>query len=802
MPFLTHALSTRLLLVAASALTLSACGSKEDRIESGLKKGAEFVRQSDWDKATVEMRNVLQIDPKNAQAYLIAARVSEGQREPRRAYSQYVKALELKPDLLDAKTGLARLYLLSGELANAETSVKDVLAADPKNAVGRTLQAALLAGQGKTAEAAAIAKDVLAAGGAVPADTSLLLAGLHANSREWPQALAVIESALKADPRNIGLLRAAVEVAAANPLDAEMASKASSFFQRATAEAPKNHDLWLAWARYHLSRKETDTAEKVMRDAIKAQPEEGKRALALMDFLLAARGADVAEKQYLASIAEKPRDMALRFGLVNLYRSANRPADAQKVLQDIIDLSDDVPNTLTARNQLAGYHLAAGKTNEAGALLAEVLKANPRDNTALVLRGRLHLLANAPRDAVADLRGALRDQPGSVEIVQLLAEAHRMAGEPQLAREALAEASKARPQDANLRALLAVELANAKEFKAAHAELDSAIKALPQATRLYELKAQMALSQKDFALAQKTLEQLKAQQPQNVAAYLRLGQLHTAQNRLDAALKEYDAAAAAVPADASSYIASVGLLIGAKRFDEVYKRIEARQKGDPKNVLHYQLLGETAIAQRDLPAAEQAYRRAIGVAPGIDVGYINTARVLGLRNDIPGAVAVLSEGEKAVPTELSLPVNRAEWLTRAKRTDEAIALYESLLKRAPDNDMVANNLAFLLAEVRGDRASVERALALASRFAASPNPTFLDSLGWIHHKLGQYDKAVPLLEKAVALAPTSPLMNLHLGKALVKSGNAARGKEYLRKAVDSKADLPNLDEAKAMLAQV
>jgi hypothetical protein len=45
------------------------------------------------------------------------------------------------------------------------------------------------------------------------------------------------------------------------------------------------------------------------------------------------------------------------------------------------------------------------------------------------------------------------------------------------------------------------------------------------------------------------------------------------------------------------------------------------------------------------------------------------------------------------------------------------------------------------------------------------------------------------------------MINLHLGQSLVKSGNAQRGKAFLRKAVDSKADLPNLDEARAMLAQ-
>ena len=796
MPIIT--VRTRLLL-GAVALALAACGSKEDRIESGLKKGAEFARQSDWDKAGVEVRNVLQIDPKNARAYLIAAQVSEGQREPKRAYGQYLKALELEPSLIDAKTGLARLYLFVGDLARAESSVKDVLAAEPANVVARTLQAAILAREGKAAEALALAKQVMADGKAT-ADTSLLLAGLHANQGEWQPALAVVEAALKTEPRHLGLLQAAVELASARPQDAALADKAVGFFQRATAEAPKNQELWLAWTRYHLGRKEIDKAEAVLRNAVKAQPEDGKRTLALVEFLQSARGVDVAEKQYRQSIADKPRDMALRFGLANLYRSSNRPADAQKLLQEIIELSDDVPNVVAARTQLAAYRLAAGLRDEASSLLAQVLKANPRDSAALVLRARLQLQAGNPRDAVIDLRAALRDQPGAVEVVQLLAQAHRTAGEPQLARDALAEAVKARPEDAGLRALLAADMADAKDIKGALSEVDAGLKAAPQATRLYDLKVQLALAQNDPALALKTLEQLKLQRPGDAVGPLRMGQFLAGQKRFDAALKEYDAAATLAPADTTPYMAAVGLLGGLKRYDEAQARIQARMKADPRNLaLHHQLTGELAMMRRDLAGAEKAYRDVVAAAPTATNGYLNVAQVLGAKGDGAAALAWLSDAEKTLPTERALPLARAEWLTRLRRHDEAITLYDQLHQRFPEDITVVNNLAYLLAEIKGDRSSTERALTLASRLADSSNAGHLDSLGWIHYRLGQYDKAVPVLEKAVAMAPGSAILNLHLGKALVKSGNAVRGREFLRKALDSKVDLPNLDEARSML---
>jgi predicted Zn-dependent protease len=333
------------------------------------------------------------------------------------------------------------------------------------------------------------------------------------------------------------------------------------------------------------------------------------------------------------------------------------------------------------------------------------------------------------------------------------------------------------------------------------AELDSAIRAQPDAVRLYEAKAQLAMFQKDYASAERTFQALKLQQPKQAVGYLRLGQVYTQQNKMEASLKEYDAAALVAPQDTTPYVASIGALVGMKRFDDANARIGARQKAEPGQILHLQLLGDVAVARKDLPAAEKAYRSAIAAAPTIPMGYLNTARVQSLSNQVDAALQTLSAGEKAIPDDLQLPSARAELLTRTNRTDEAIAVYEALIKRRPDDDNLVNNLAFLLVEAKGDRASMDRALTLAGRFSDSRNAGYMDTLGWIHHKLGEYDKSVPLLEKAVALAPSSPLLNLHLGKSLVKSGNAVKGKEYLRKAVDSKANLPNLDEARAMLAQ-
>ncbi len=94
---------------------------------------------------------------------------------------------------------------------------------------------------------------------------------------------------------------------------------------------------------------------------------------------------------------------------------------------------------------------------------------------------------------------------------------------------------------------------------------------------------------------------------------------------------------------------------------------------------------------------------------------------------------------------------------------------ETALTIDGNNPQLLNYLGYSLLERRED---IKRGFEHVSKaHSLSPNsPEITDSLGWGHFLNGQYDRAVPLLERAVQAAIADVTINEHLGDAYWKSG--------------------------------
>ena len=129
---------------------------------------------------------------------------------------------------------------------------------------------------------------------------------------------------------------------------------------------------------------------------------------------------------------------------------------------------------------------------------------------------------------------------------------------------------------------------------------------------------------------------------------------------------------------------------------------------------------------------------------------------------------------------------------------DRLDLLERDLKRVleldPDNADALNALGYSLAD-RTDRFDealvlIQRALAIKPQEAA-----FIDSLGWVHYRLQNYEEAVVQLRRALALFENDEVA-AHLGEALWMLGEPAEALEVWSRALEL---APNSDILKKVM---
>ncbi len=119
---------------------------------------------------------------------------------------------------------------------------------------------------------------------------------------------------------------------------------------------------------------------------------------------------------------------------------------------------------------------------------------------------------------------------------------------------------------------------------------------------------------------------------------------------------------------------------------------------------------------------------------------------------------------------------------RLKLYDESERSYETALLYEPDNALVLNNLAYSYSERNKE---LSRALDMAKIAVAKEpnNGAYLDTMGWIYFKMGNYQEAKHWIEKAIQSGRESPAVLEHLGDVYLKLGDKENAQRYYEKAL-------------------
>lgn len=136
---------------------------------------------------------------------------------------------------------------------------------------------------------------------------------------------------------------------------------------------------------------------------------------------------------------------------------------------------------------------------------------------------------------------------------------------------------------------------------------------------------------------------------------------------------------------------------------------------------------------------------------------------------------------------------------RLGRWPEAEADLQRALELAPDEPDVLNYLGYAWVD-QGVR--LEEGLALIERaLTLDPGAAhIIDSMGWAHYRLGNFELALQHLERAVALAPDDPTLNDHLGDLYFQLGRKLEATYQWRRALTLEPPKADQEAISAKLA--
>ncbi len=786
------------LLFALAFGALSGCGGPEERKAKYRDRAEEYLQQGNYPKARVALRNVLKIDPKDIEAFYLFAEVEEREKNWRNAYANYLRVVELKPDHEAALVKLGKIYLEGRAFDKASETIEKLLATYPGHVQGRALQIAIHAVTGQEKDALHRAEVLFQDHSDIP-DVAMLLSALYNAQNRLAESERVLRQTLATHPHDLELLNAL----ASTYVRSNHMTHAEQIFQQIVQTEPTSFDHRLRLAGFYDQQKDYAKAEEVLRDAIRLDPAQVQRRLTLADFQANRRGNSEGERVLLEAIDSLPRATTLHFALGRLYERSSQIEKARSTYRSLSDEYRAKPVALEARVKLASLDWESGNDGAAMQELDAVLRENPRAADAILLQGKIALHRGHGKDAVQSFRTVLKDQPDVAEAHTLLGQAYLILGETSLARESFERAITLNPRQFEAHVALANLDMAAGRKREARIRLEQILTLDPNNIGILGLLLNMQASEKDWIASQETLSRLRANGSQQGATDLAEGYLHQARQEYDQAASAFTRAQLAIPSSPEPLMALVRLDIARGKVSQAQSRLEAILSTEPTHSYAHGLLGELLLLKHDEGSAEHHFQEATRLKPEWITPWLNWAGLRFSKNRQAEAQQILRKGVAANPTGEILRMVLATSLSDTGRVDEAITEYRTILVNNPQSLVAANNLAALLAEHTPDPQSLDQALALSRDFERrAPNPLFLDTLGWIHHKMGHRDDALRVMREAVAKAPDHPVLNYHAGVAYFQAGFTKEAKMHLEKAVRIGKAFVGEKEARTLLAEM
>lgn len=791
-------------LAGLSLLALVACDNAEERAAAHYAKGVELAAAGQVEKAIIEFRNALKLDQNAVPPRLEFARLLMNQGRLEQAAGHFQRLTELAPENLEARISLARILLIGNQTGDALRHIDAALAKSPSDIEARALKATYFFREQEHEKAMALAKQVTIDRPGHPI-ASMVVANVHMAAERYGGALEALNPAIARTPDDLGLHLG--KLRALRALEDE--PRIGEHLQKMVETFPANTEVGRALAEWHVRRGEGDRAEAVLRALAARIPEEPDHALAVVGLLNRMHGPDAARAE-LQRLVDGPDHKVIFARAFADFEARSGDLDAAAMrLRALLETDLTKNEADDTRVELANTLRSQGDLSAAVALADEVLERDRLNVGALKIRALGHLEAEEEEKAIADLRIALDNDPDDASILTLMAVAHERNGSRGLAQERLALAMQISGGGADEALRYADFLVRDERLDIATTVLQESLSRQGENTEVLVALARIQLSKEDWKPAEDTARRLESlgragdERAATVAAEVRAAAFK-GQEKFDSSIgilremwEQAGEKTTAMETLTSTYIQT-------GRADEAAAFLDEILQSERTNIRAMLLRGAVYAFQGNVEEAESMYRNVIETHPRRENGYGALANLLTSIGRLEEADQVIRDGIANAENTVGLLLARAARLEREGAYEDAIKIYEQLYESDRLSDVLANNLASLLAEHRDDEESLARAGDLAKRLRSAREPAFQDTYGWVLYRLGDYERALEPLTKAAVGLPDNPLVQYHLGMTYAKLGQRNRALEALTRAVDMAGGSPaqQFEEARAEISRL
>jgi len=357
--------------------------------------------------------------------------------------------------------------------------------------------------------------------------------------------------------------------------------------------------------------------------------------------------------------------------------------------------------------------------------------------------------------------------------------------------------------------------------------LDAVNKALelsPQLPAAVILKAQILVRLDRKAEATQVLDAAVSKHPDNTMLHFAYGRMLLDGDDLEGARKQFGKVVELEPDNAEGLYSLALLELETKQYRAGEKHLQQllQLRPDEQNAFYY--LGYSALEQGDDATALKWYSKIEGgdywsqsqlriaeilLRQGKMDAMQNHMRLLRQKNPEQSVTFFLIEGQvltdagmheaafNLYSSALQVSPDNEELLYAHSLAAEKLGKLEiaerdmrRILKNDPDNTRTLNALGYTLAD-RTTR--YEEALIYINKaYEQEPNdPAIIDSLGWVHYRLGNLDEARSLLQRAWDMTGNSEI-GAHLGEVMWAQGDREDARRIWEVSLEAEPDNPML----------